>query len=165
MYDRKILGSLWCSGILDCLTSRIAELLSRIQETANLMTRCGLHRCRWRFLRTARHGVLAAGVKPTTRLSLSDKDLQDRTHPPSGLAVHPAAQSNRNVNTSSECGPRLAWLGAASVSELQQVSCSVASRSPCLRQGLATVVRSPLQRAARFQAVLSLDTFCFGSTE
>jgi len=42
--------------------SLLAELLSRVQETANLLARHDLHRCRWRFLCTARHGVLAAGV-------------------------------------------------------------------------------------------------------
>ena len=47
----------------------LAELLSRVQETANLMARCNLHRCQWRFLRTARRGVLAAGVEPTARSS------------------------------------------------------------------------------------------------
>jgi len=40
------------------------------------MARPDLYRCRWRSLRTARRGVLAAGVKPATRLSLSGKDLQ-----------------------------------------------------------------------------------------
>jgi hypothetical protein len=53
-----------------------AELLSRVQETVDLVARPHLHRCRWRFLRTARRGVAAVGVKPATRLSLSAKDLQ-----------------------------------------------------------------------------------------
>jgi len=47
-----------------------------IRDSSNLMTRRDLHRYRWRFLRTARRGVLAAGVKPATRFSLSGKNLQ-----------------------------------------------------------------------------------------
>ena len=33
---------------------------------------CDLYRCRWRFLRTARRGVLAAGVKPTARWRIEE---------------------------------------------------------------------------------------------
>ncbi len=43
------------------LPTPAAGLLSRVQETVDLMARRDLRWCRWRFLRTARCGVLAAG--------------------------------------------------------------------------------------------------------
>jgi len=41
-------------------------------STYNLMARRDLHRCRWRFLGTARLGVLAVGVKPTARSRIEE---------------------------------------------------------------------------------------------
>jgi len=62
---------------------------SRVQETANLIARHDLHRCRWRFPRTARRGVLATGVKTTAHglvMPHSPASLQEISLPPQSLS-------------------------------------------------------------------------------